>query len=365
MQRREFLKTSALVSGAALANMAMPRMASAATPKNILVLGGTAFLGPQFVNAAIASGHKVTLFNRGITNPELFPHLEKIRGNRSARKEEENLSGLANRDWGAVVDVWPHDPVLAESAARMLGPRTQHYLYVSSVAAYGEVNMPDIDETFPLQSWSSAKGCYGPEKAESERRLNSLLGDKLTIIRPGPIKGERDGAWDLATWLFRTKTGGRHIGPGDGNDAVELVDVKDVGGLMALAVNKRLLGAFNATGRSMTFREFLGNCKVAMASDAEYVWIPREFLTKEGFDLYNGKFFLLRKGDSSPNLFAISSEKAYRAGWQTRTFSETAHDVLMTWDALNGTPPKSKWTDPLPPPQEQQVLSNWEKQSKG
>src|SRR6185312_9544342 len=124
MKRRHFLRTSLAGSAAALLHRPLLRMPLRSAKergsegRRILVLGGTVFLGPALVEAAVVAGHTVTLFNRGITNPELFPHLEKLRGLRSAMASEENLTSLRGRQWDAIVDVWPSDPVLAESAAR-------------------------------------------------------------------------------------------------------------------------------------------------------------------------------------------------------------------------------------------------------
>jgi nucleoside-diphosphate-sugar epimerase len=191
-----------------------------------------------------------------------------------------------------------------------------------------------MDETAPLSTWSSSRRDYDHDKAETERRLNALLGSKLTVVRPGPIMGERGGSPDLFTWLMRARSGGRHIAPGDGADAVELADVKDVGGFLILAIHQRLLGTFNLTGRSIPFRTFLDRCKMATASNAEFVWIPRAFLSKEGLKtdeelgLYTGDFPFWRPDADVKNLFRISSYKAYRAGWRTRPFAETAQDCL-------------------------------------
>jgi 2'-hydroxyisoflavone reductase len=197
MQRRSFLKNAFYASAMAAVSGKIPLLAET-TPKNILVLGGTFFLGPAVVEAALADGHTVTLFNRGVTNPELFPYVEKLRGFRNANPDDQNLSALGRRHWDVVIDVWPSDPALAESAAKMLAPRTNHYLYVSSIGAYESVNKPGLEEGHPIQSWSSAKGGYGPDKAESERRLHPIIGQRLTIVRPGPIKGARGQSSEFA-----------------------------------------------------------------------------------------------------------------------------------------------------------------------
>ena len=111
MKRRSFLKRSLIASAASACSRPCPPPAFASTtPKRILVLGGTFFLGPAVVEAAVAEGHRVTLFNRGITNPELFPYLEKLRGFRSGEPDNGDLSALTRRRFDAAIDVWPSDP---------------------------------------------------------------------------------------------------------------------------------------------------------------------------------------------------------------------------------------------------------------
>src|SRR5579872_3058478 len=251
MYRRTFMKRS-LAAMAASACMPMFSIKAGAriSPKHILVLGGTKFLGPALVEAAMADGHTVTLFNRGVTNPDLFPHLEKLRGFRS--NDEQDLSALTHRHFDVAVDVWPNDPAVAASAAEFLKSRVGHYLYVSSVAAYDskEFVRAGLEENAPLEPWNGPGRPYNRGKAESERCLQAILGEQVTIVRPGPIKGTRDNTPDLLTWLTRAQAGGRHIGPGSGEDPVELVDVKDVARFLMLAIDRSLYGTFNLTGKS-------------------------------------------------------------------------------------------------------------------
>ncbi len=72
--RRQLLKLGAFT----LAATHLPRIfAEKIATKKILILGGTGFLGPPVVERALQRGHTVTLFNRGKTNSELFPNVEK------------------------------------------------------------------------------------------------------------------------------------------------------------------------------------------------------------------------------------------------------------------------------------------------
>ncbi len=337
MNRREFVRTSAAALTAAAGSWLFELSALAEfTPKKILVLGGTFFLGPAVVEALVADGHTVTLFNRGVTNPELFPHLEKLRGFRSADVNDQDLSALARRRFDVIIDVWPNDPELVSSAAEFLKDKAQHYLYVSSIGAYDskEFAKASIEEGAPMEPFQGTGRTYNRNKAESERRLNKIVGGRLTIVRPGPIKGRRDDTPDLLTWLLRLHRGGEHIAPGDGNDPVELVDVNDVARFLALAVRQPLYGLYNLTGKSITFREFLEACRSATRSDAKLVWIPRDFLHQQGLEpdsvlhTFAGNFPFWRPDGTNAGIYRVSSGKAYRAGWRTRSFEETALDCL-------------------------------------
>jgi 2'-hydroxyisoflavone reductase len=224
MHRRTFVRNCLFVS-ARIALARKPCLVAATPPKRILVLGGTLFLGPAFVETALAGGHTVTLFNRGITN------------------------------------VWPHDPVVVESAAQLLKDRAKHYLYVSSIGAYAKENFtkPSLREDASLTKWDSDASFYNRGKAESERRLGRILGHKLTVVRPGPIKGVRDDTPDVLVWLKRLQKYSTVAAPGDGKSPVEIVDVKDVAEFLMLAIDRTLIGTFNLTGRPMSFLEFLAS----------------------------------------------------------------------------------------------------------
>jgi len=337
MNRKEFLKGSLLMSAAwAGTSLLAPQLWASFTPKRVLILGGTSFVGPAVVNAMVADGHSVTLFNRGVTNPELFPHLEKLRGFRSSDANNQDLSALSHRHFDVIVDVWPNDPDMVASAADFLKQRTQHYVFISSIAAYDskEFAKTNIEEDAPMEPWNGPGRTYDRNKAESERRLHQIIGEKLTIVRPGPIKGRRDTTPDLLTWLLRAQEGGEHIAPGDGNDPVQLVDVKDVASFLAMAIAPPLYGTFNLTARSMSFREFLEAAKGATHSDATFVWIPQSFLHERGLETdsvlhtFAGNFPFWRPDPGNQGVYRVSSEKAFRTGWRPRPFHETAFDCL-------------------------------------
>jgi nucleoside-diphosphate-sugar epimerase len=338
MNRRRFLRTSTASSLAVLFSHGLIRSALAITPKKVLVFGGTFYLGPAIVEALLAAGHTVTLFNRGLTNPELFPRVEKLRGFRSADPKDQDLSALEHRRFDVAIDIWPNDPGIVASAAEFLKDRVQHYLFVSSVAAYDhdEFAKPDaITEEMPLIKFNASGGQYSRNKAESERRLQQILGARLTVVRPSAIEGHGNDDPDLLTWIVRAQEGGEHIGPGDGNDPVQYVDVKDVARFFPLAIQKVFYGAFNLAAKSLSFRELLDACHAATRSDATFIWVPKEFLREHGLEAdglssepFGRKFPLWISDPKLQGLFRASNAKALAAGWQTRAFEETVLDCL-------------------------------------
>jgi len=366
MNRREFIRTSAASSLGLL--LAGTSSVFARTPKRVLVFGGTGFLGPAIVEALMTDGHTVTIFNRGATNAELFPRVEKLRGFRSADPNDQDLSALSRRRFDVVIDVWPNDPAVVASAAEFMKDRTNHYLFVSSVGAYDHsfFAKPDpIVEDTPLQPWDAPGRPYNRNKAESERRLHKIIGERLTIVRPGPIKGHRDDdAGGLLTWLLRAQDGGEHIGPGDGKSPVQLVDVKDVARFLALAIAQPLYGTFNTTGNSFVFRDFLEACNKATKSQATFMWIPQDFLHEQGLEVdavlhtYVGNFPLWEPDPKYQGLYRVSSGKAFASGWQTRPFAETALDCLS--DFYSGQIARPNY---LTAAREKEVLEAWHRRA--
>jgi nucleoside-diphosphate-sugar epimerase len=363
MNRKTFIRDFAAASIGLLFARGLIPSAFARSPKRILVFGGTGFLGPAVVDALMADGHTITLFNRGVTSAELFPKLEKLKGFRSSNPNDQDLSALSHRQFDAVIDVWPNDPDIVASAAQFLKDRTQHYLFVSSVGAYdhqyfGKPNL--ITEETPLQPWDAPGRPYNRNKAESERRLRKIIGERLTIIRPGAITGHRDDTPGLLTWLLRAQDGGEHIGPGDGKSPLQLVDVKDVARFLALAIAQPLYGTFNTTANSFLFHEFLDACNKATKSQATFTWIPQDFLHEQGLEsdavlhTYVGNFPLWEPDSNYQGLYRVSSAKALAAGWSIRPFAETALDCLG--DFYSGQSSRPNY---LTAAREKEVLEAW------
>lgn len=363
MNRRSFVK-SALVTSACAAITATPAR-SLATPhqKKILILGGTHFLGPAVVEAALIGGHEVTIFNRNVSHPEMFPNLEKLWGFRSVDERLQNLDSLRSRRWDAVIDVWPHEPSIVASTATLLREKVDQYLFVSTTGVYASYPATGNNEESPTKAYNGKEDDYKPAKAESERRLRKILGDGLTIVRPCGLMGWRSGNPDILQFLLRAESGGEHIGPGDGNDYYQEIDYKDVSRFLIRAVEQNITGTFNTTSKPMHFSEFLAACNDASDSNAIWTWIPRDFLQQAGIS--DSKYFVGWEAPEWRGVNLTSSDKAFSTGWKTRPFSETAREILAFYHLPSTKisdwrdPDQRPWADPLTPEKERAVLLAW------
>ncbi|MCB0116088.1 MAG: hypothetical protein KDD84_18440, partial [Caldilineaceae bacterium] len=157
---------------------------------NLLILGGTVFLGRHLVEAALARGHEITLFNRGQHNPDLFPGVEKLRGDR-----DNDLAALAGRRWDAVIDTCGYIPRAVRQSAQLLADAVDHYTFVSSLSVYADFSKPGIDESAPVgriddPTVEQVTGeTYGPLKALCEEAAEAAMPGRVFNVRPGLIVG--------------------------------------------------------------------------------------------------------------------------------------------------------------------------------
>jgi nucleoside-diphosphate-sugar epimerase len=299
----------------------------------LLVLGGTAFLGRALVEAALARGHEVTLFNRGRTNPDLFPEAEKLRGDRN-----EDLSGLGGREWDAVVDVATFLPGTVRRATETLRDRVGRYVFVSSISAYADFSTPASEES-PLAQLetpdSESIEDYGPLKAECERLVQEAFGERALVIRPGLIVGPHDPTDRFTYWPRRVAEGGRMLAPAPPDQPVQFIDVRDLGEWIVAAIEAGRSGVYNATGEPITFAALLEACR-RVSGDAEIVWVPAEHLVEAEV----GEWMELPLWIVTPEFAAMQQtdvSKALRDGLRLRPLDETIRDTLA-WDAERTTP---------------------------
>ena len=327
MRRRTFLGLS-VAAGAAtlLTECRLTEPPAASSRKKILVLGGTNFLGPAIVEHAIERDHEVTLFNRGITRPYLFPAVEKLRGNRQV--EGGDLTAIeGRRRWDAVIDVWPEHSSLVQKTADLLSDRTDYYFFCSSIAVYTDFSRPNITET--TDTHVDEPGWYGGEKAIAEKVIEARFPGRFGISRCHAILGPRDNGVTFHYWLRGLAQHDEVLAPGSGVDPVQYVDVRDVAAWIIECVERERVGAHNVCGslETLTFRAFLEGSRDAIASTARLVWVDADFLRKEQGVRSFSDMPLWAPLDEDAGFYKISGAKATAAGATFRPLAETARDA--------------------------------------
>ncbi len=240
--------------GAASAASAGPRDAGRAPRSlDLLILGGTGFLGPHAVEYALARGHRVTLFNRGRSPGSAFGgRVELLVGDRDPRIGS-GLGALAGeRRWDAVIDISGYLPRHVRASAELLRDRVGRYAYVSTMGVYDRTRAGTVTEQsamLPLadpdnEDYSGPR--YGPQKAEADRIVQSVYGHSATSVRPTFILGPGDDTDRYAYWVARMAAGGEVLGPRADAAPLQWVDVRDLCPWIVQLCERDQAGAFNA-----------------------------------------------------------------------------------------------------------------------
>ena len=305
----------------------------------ILVLGGTLFLGRHVVDAALASGHEVTLFNRGRTRPELFPDVEKLHGDRDGE-----LGALSGRTFDAVVDTSGYLPRVVEATLDALGD-VGHYAFVSSVSVYADLSTPAGEDApravLEEETEDYRSPAYGPLKALCEDVVRARFPEAF-VVRPGLIVGPWDPTGRFTYWPERFLDPGPVLAPAPVDAPAQVIDARDLAAWIVHAAEQRVAGTFNAVAPPTTRGELIETCRLAAGSDAEIVWVDPEFLVEhEVGEWMELPLWLHDAGYAA--MLSTPVERALAAGLQIRPLIETVAATLE-WVASEEHDP----SDPRP-----------------
>lgn len=315
----------------------------------ILILGGTAFLGPQLVEAAQDAGDEVTLFNRGKTNPGLFPDVEKLHGDRDPQKGE-GLKALADavkagRRWDAVIDTSGYVPRVVRASAELLKDAARQYVFISTVSVYPNFTA-GMDETAPvgtLQDPAEEKVSgltYGPLKVLCEAAATAVFGDRATNIRPGLIVGPGDPTDRFTYWPVRVARGGRVLipaAPQPRKAFVSFIDVRDLASWSVRCARDGHGGVYNASGPkgTLTFDEMVDGCKAVVSDPVDFIPVEEAWLLKQGVGpwMQLPLWIPAEPGETAGGMGLISRTKAVEHGLTFRPLADTARDTLAWFNA--------------------------------
>ncbi len=331
----------------------------------LLILGGTLFLGRHLTEAALERGHTVTLFNRRQHNADLFPDVEKIRGDRDGE-----LSALEGGRWDAAIDVHGRVPRIVRTSAALLAPAVGHYTFISTTSVYGDQSIPNMDENAPLATIAdptvedpTGPNYYGPLKVLCEQAVREALPGRALVIRPGLIVGPHDPTNRFTYWPRRIAQGGDLLAPDGPDHPARFIDARDLAAWTIQMIESGATGIYNARGPSetLTFGELLDTGKAITGSDARFVWVDEPFLLDAGVRPYMEMPLWIPNLPERAGFYSISSDKAIAAGLTFRPIAATIRDTLA-WDATQ--PPDAPRPCGLPPERERALLTAWA-QSRG
>jgi 2'-hydroxyisoflavone reductase len=304
-----------------------------ASPRRILILGGTGFLGPATVAAAQARGHQLTLFNRGKTRPGLFPNIETLHGDRDP-KIGDGLKALAGRKWDVVIDNSAFFPRHVTASAKLLAPNVKQYILISSISAYEANDVEGADETAKLatiadptlEDMGKESENYGALKALCERAAEEVMPGRTTIVRPGFIVGPDDPSGRFTYWPVRLDRGGEVMAPGAAADPIQFIDVRDLGAWLISVAEQNTTGVFNATGpeKRLAWGDFLEASRREINPECKLTWVPADFVKR------NSLYFPIwvRYGAQTRGFHTRSNKRAVAAGLRFRPAQVTAKDTL-------------------------------------
>lgn len=318
----------------------------------LLILGGTVFIGRHLVEAALARGHEVTLFNRGRHDSGLFPEVEKVRGDRTL-----NLDVLRGRRWDAVIDTCGYVPKVVRASARMLADAVEHYTFISSQSVYANFDTPGIDESAPVQTLTDEQvreaekivptghtiavgygEMYGGLKALCERAAAAEMSGRALSIRAGLIVGPYDYSDRFTYWVRRVAQGGPVLAPGRPDRPVQIIDARDLAEWIVRMAEDRRAGIFNATGPDyrLSMQRMLEECRDASGSRARFVWVSDQFLKGAEVAGWSEVPLWLPEEHNLSNFFSVDYSKARASGLTYRPLTDTIRATLA-WDSTRPT----------------------------
>jgi 2'-hydroxyisoflavone reductase len=335
-----------------------PEQPAVIPKKKILILGGTGFIGPKTIAAAVARGHTITIFNRG-KREKFLPlefKVEHLYGNRDPELPADDEKGpdgkllrpdgspkgleqLLGRQWDVVIDNSGMIPRHVAASAQLLASNASQYIYISSISAYDEASTPATggDETTKLATLADPKvetmgpqfENYGGLKVLCEQAAEAAFPGRATIVRPGYIVGPGDPTDRFSYWPVRVAAGGEILAPGAQTDPLQWIDVRDLGEWLVHLAEQGTPGAFNAVGppSPAQWGNVLATCVGASGNKAKLEWVPADWLEKNGTEEDSFPIWIPPTGKYA-GFHRWSNDRAEAAGLKFRAVDDTVKAIL-------------------------------------
>ncbi|MCT0217897.1 NAD-dependent epimerase/dehydratase family protein [Synechococcus sp. CS-1329] len=267
----------------------------------ILVMGGTRFIGKPLVAQLLAAGHQLTLFTRG--RQPLPEGVEHLSGDRS---DPAGLEPLRGRGFDVIIDSSGRSGADSQAVLERTGAPSHRFVYVSSAGVYADSELWPLDEDSPTDPASRHAG-----KLDTEAWLRQQA-IPFTSFRPTYIYGP--GNYNpVESWFFDRIVHGQPVPlPGDGTTITQLGHVSDLATAMArcLDVEAAANRIYNCSGaKGISFRGLVAAAARACGVEPEAVEI-RSF-DPSGLDKKARKAFPLRLAHFLTDIHRVQRELAW------------------------------------------------------
>lgn len=331
----------------------------------IAITGGHGALGRAVVEAALARGDEVTLFNRGRSHPELFPEVEKLRGDRA---NPDDVAALREGRWDAAIDTCGFVSDHVRATAEALADRIDHYTFVSSISVYADNSRPGQDESAPVETLGERAedgrdmATYGARKALCEQAAEAAMPGRVLNLRAGLLVGPHDNIGRFPYWLGRIAQGGEVLLPGAPDQPIQLIDVRDMAVWNLAMAERRAAGVFNVSGpdHRLTMADVFDACRAASGSQPTFTWVDGQFLLDREVAPWTDLPLWVPATPEYAGFMDYDLSRAQSAGLRYRPLVDTARDTLAWLQTRPDPAAEGRMGRPgLTAERERQLLDEW------